>query len=494
MSSPTLFLIISLIPYYAYFTSDIHWWGFVLIFQLTLCFFGLFIREWRLCSFCLFILLAISNGSWFSHPKSLPEVCIEQIDHLSGVANENSLGNSGYHRFSKLTIWCKGHQIFKPFGNLPVDPQTKLKTRWLNPGSRYEFKNIKLEEVDSWTLTIQPKKNFQLFNLTSQDKYLNRSYLLVYIESKVEYYLDGFPRSIFKALALANRSEFSPKLRTALKDLGISHIFAISGMHIGIFYLWLTFFLRRFTSFPLAIIKKGNASLIIDLTSLLLIFGFLQIIGMPISAQRAIMMLAWWIIIKHLFYWQSVWFILLGVATVVLAFQPAAIGQLSFQLSFLSVAGILLILPFLPRTLTRDSYLKKTCKAVCSIFIISLWLLAYTFPIINQLTEKQSFIIPLNNVFHILFMSLVLLPIFILVLFALIFGYFSGVVFAELYLFTIVSFTCHLWKEILYGNESLNSIMQFSLGFNWNGLSMGLYWSILTFGLLLAGREFKRME
>ncbi len=474
-----------------YFTDKNHWWGIVLISQIVVCILGLFIREWRSCSIILLILLLHSNWSWFSQPQSLPEACYEQMDHLSGVVNENSLVNSDHYNFSKLTVWCKGNRVHKPFGSLYIDPQTASKIKWLYPGSRYELKNTNIKEIDPWTLAIHPKKNFRLYNLTSQAKYLNRSYLLVYIETKAEYYLGGFPRSIFKALALANRREFSPRLRSALTDLGITHIFAISGMHIGILFLWLTFFFRRVTSLPLVFVKKGKTSLIIDLIVLVLIFSFLQIIGMPVSAKRAIMMLAWWIILKHLFYWQSIWFILLGVATLVLTFQPMAIGQLSFQLSFLSVAGILLILPFLPRTLARDSLMIRLSKAVCSTFIISLWLLVYTFPIINQLAENHSFIIPLNNVFHILFMSFILLPLFILALFLLVFSYLSGLNFLEFYLFAAVNFVCHLWKQILYWNQSLNIYTQFSIEINWTDLSVGIYWIILTASLLLTSRFLK---
>ncbi len=190
-------------------------------------------------------------------------------------------------------------------------------------------------------------------------------------------------------------------------------------------------------------------------------------------------MLAWWLLIKHLFHWQPLWFVLSGVALGVLLNNPSVIGQVSFQLSFLSVAGILAILPFLPTGSFENALPLKTLKRAFSTFIVSCWLLIFTFPIVHSLTGYQSLASPLNNFIHIFFVSTIFLPALFFVLGLNLLGFYTGIEPGEVYIYSLVNFLARIWEKILIWNDSLSSHLLMQIPFEWNAVTLSLFWGFL---------------
>ncbi|MDR0586536.1 MAG: ComEC/Rec2 family competence protein [Treponema sp.] len=140
------------------------------------------------------------------------------------------------------------------------------------------------------------------------------------------------PGGLAAALLLGSRDGLDKSLERSYRDAGLSHVLALSGMHLSFFSGLLAFFLKR----PLG--KKAAA-----FAGLLFIVVFVFIAGpMPGLVRSAIM------------YAVGVWAILLDMPkfTVVflgaaflfqIVFDPASGLSLSFMLSYAALAGLLLL-------------------------------------------------------------------------------------------------------------------------------------------------------
>jgi ComEC/Rec2-related protein len=483
-----------LLPYFVYFTDFYYWWPLLLGFQVVLGGIGLIISSWRVVASFFLIILVFFNTFWLGTPQTLPDICQETIHILQGTIKSDSHHLDSQLDFINCIVWCKDIPTKKAITRLYLPKPENNSKRYFQPGDRIELKNVKIVDEGIYGLKVKADSGFRYFNLSSQERTLNRNQLFFYIQSKARYYLDSFSLNMVKALLTADRSDLGLYWSNAFRQLGIVHIFAISGMHIGILFLWFVFVCRKIVSFPNILIYKGYGILIGDIVSIILILLFLNMIGMPISAKRAVMMLLWWLIIKHLMAWQPLWFVIFGTALVILMEMPVAIGQVSFQLSFLSVFGIISILPILPRNKGADSTLERILKYLMSTFIISCWLMLFTLPVTQNLVEYQSLLTPINNVIHIAFISLIFLPLLILVLFFNLIGFYFGFVPGEFYIYSLVNICSQFWKKMLTINLTANSHFLFQIPFQWNRFTVSLYWSLLflTARLLISAFSIKK--
>ncbi|MBU3917211.1 ComEC/Rec2 family competence protein [bacterium] len=477
--NPGLFLALLLLPFLSFFTDLQYWWPLQVGIQIIICLTGLCFPRFRKISVPLLVLVLYLNFQWFQPFRQLPEICQKQVDHLTGISKSDSFHSNSVLNLIKVEVWCKGESVKWPSAVVELSKIPERGKTWYQVGDRIEFTKIKIKKNNAWGLSVKPLYRFKIFNLSKKNGILNRNHILIYIQSKIRYYLDGFPRAVSKSLITADRGELGTVWKLRFQHLGISHIFAISGMHIGILYLWLSLFLRVLISFPVSLINKGYGIILTDVISIALIYLFLDTIGMPISARRSLTMLTWWVAVRHFLPWHPLWFVLLGVAILILLEQPFAIGQASFQLSFLSVFGILIILPFLPNREYNDSVFVRLYKTVFSIMIISLWLFFFTFPLILRLNPTFSLVSVFNNVIHILFLSFLFFPLLLITLLITILGLPFGGFPGEIYFYSMVNLCAKFWEWLLLWNDSLNISFLWKPEFEFNIFYALVFWSFL---------------
>ena len=134
--------------------------------------------------------------------------------------------------------------------------------------------------------------------------------------------LEGMPFSdpgtsaLLKALLTGDRSALPKETVTAFREAGASHILALSGLHLGIIYLFLSY-----------CIATGAGP------SLVRAFLFILIGETAAILHRE----------------KVPTLTLMAAMTVQLAIEPEVITSLGFQLSYLAMAGIMLVYPHLER-------------------------------------------------------------------------------------------------------------------------------------------------
>ena len=140
--------------------------------------------------------------------------------------------------------------------------------------------------------------------------------------------------AVINALLLGQRQAVSKELITDYQRAGAIHILAVSGLHVGIILLILSFLLK-----PIERMKYGT--FIKTLCIVILLWTFAFIAGLSASVVRAVTMFTFLAI--GLFFKRKyvVEFSFISSLFFLLLINPMFLFEVGFQLSYLSVFGIL---------------------------------------------------------------------------------------------------------------------------------------------------------
>ena len=202
----------------------------------------------------------------------------------------------------------------------------------------------------------------------------------------INYSLGEPEASLGRAITLGDKRGISSNLREIFSKAGISHIVAISGMHIsilsaGVMYLLLGLGLSRKYSFYFA--------------SIFLVF-YIIMIGAPASAIRAGLMGFLVLLALNIGRLNKITNSLFFVATLLLLINPSLLrDDIGFQLSFLAVAGIVYFFPILESAFEKMKIPKF--KGVRSILLVTISAQITTLPIIIHNFSIVSVISPVSN-------------------------------------------------------------------------------------------------
>ena len=144
--------------------------------------------------------------------------------------------------------------------------------------------------------------------------------------------------AVAKALLLGQRGQLPDDLVQDFRDTGTSHLLAISGLHVGALMA---------IAMAVAVGVMGRRWATYLLLPLLLIWLYALVSGLPPSVLRAAIMGTVYMTAMALGRPHSILPALALSAAAMVAFDPKALLQISFQLSFAAMAGIALASPHL---------------------------------------------------------------------------------------------------------------------------------------------------
>ncbi len=153
--------------------------------------------------------------------------------------------------------------------------------------------------------------------------------------------LPGTPGAIAAALMTGERGAIPEATLRAMRDSGLAHLLAISGLHVGLVAGLLFFALRALLALvpPLALnspIKKWVA-----VAAGLGAFAYLLLTGATVPTQRAFLMIGLALLAVVLDRTALSFRLVAWAAVVVLAIAPESLLSPSFQLSFAAVAALI---------------------------------------------------------------------------------------------------------------------------------------------------------
>ncbi len=213
--------------------------------------------------------------------------------------------------------------------------------------------------------------------------------------------------AIIEALLLGERKDISKALYEGYQKAGATHILAVSGLHVGIVLLLISFLLK-----PLHYLKGGKTSAL--LLTVVLLWGFALIAGLSVSVVRAVTMFSFLVLaqlinretnaINTLF--LSYFFLLL--------LNPLWLFQVGFQLSYVAVFFILWMHPKLYKYYRPRFYLDKLFWGILTItFVVQIGVT----PLLLYYFHQFSGLSFLTNIVILPFLGIILsLGIFTIVL------------------------------------------------------------------------------
>lgn len=211
-------------------------------------------------------------------------------------------------------------------------------------------------------------------NLLSLDKHRTTTLQQRAVSKLGRYCGDSLSHATVEAMVAGSRSGISPKLREAYSRTGLSHILAVSGLHLAVVAMAVGWLLT-----PLALLHRGHR--LRDMLVIIALWLFAFASGASPSVLRAALMFS----VVQLAYFSSSRYASLNalMATIflMLVYRPDYLYDLSFQLSVAAVVGIVVwAVPFV-RGLRCKGYL---VRVVSTSFAVGIAATLWTMPIVSH--------------------------------------------------------------------------------------------------------------
>ncbi|HEY3373090.1 MAG TPA: ComEC/Rec2 family competence protein [Prolixibacteraceae bacterium] len=177
--------------------------------------------------------------------------------------------------------------------------------------------------------------------------------------------------AVISALTLGYRAELDPETLNYFVNTGTIHVLSVSGLHVALIFLILSFLFSG--------MNKGKFGAILYPTLLLLflwIYAFITGFSPPV--QRSTVMFSFVIIGKVLRRPVTIYNSLLASALVLILLDPNVLFDIGFQLSYLSIFGIVLLQPPLESMIKVKN---KSLKWAWTLLAVSMAAQLITFPL-----------------------------------------------------------------------------------------------------------------
>lgn len=148
--------------------------------------------------------------------------------------------------------------------------------------------------------------------------------------------------NVILALSIGDKSGFTSDHRQVLQDSGLSHLIAISGLHVGLVFVCCFWLFRRVFNLIPWLFEKLPRPYLCLIAAMVCAFVYSALSGFAVSTQRALIMLSLFSISKIVVREPSLLKVLLVAASIILLYDPFSILDIGFWLS----CGAVLVIHF----------------------------------------------------------------------------------------------------------------------------------------------------
>ncbi|MCX6305669.1 MAG: ComEC/Rec2 family competence protein [Bacteroidetes bacterium] len=183
-------------------------------------------------------------------------------------------------------------------------------------------------EAACWrNISLEPSGSLRKFAFRVRDRLLD-----ILRENRVE----GKEFAVAAALLLGYTDDLDAGLRNDYAATGAMHILSVSGMHVGIIYVFLEFLL--------GFLNKSRPGRVLKAILLLVFIWFYAMVtGLSPCVMRSAAMLSLPILGKSLNRSPDMYNIIAASMIFILAMDPFLVSDVGFQLSYLAVTGIIIL-------------------------------------------------------------------------------------------------------------------------------------------------------
>lgn len=382
--------------YYFHFNRNLIFLLFVLMFLYT---FYSILREKlnNIQIIIIFLFVGVFLEVFFS--KSQLITYVDTINEYSGFIEDISLDSPNKKRYIVKIDSVNNRGISPEKISLNILSKDTLDIGWrLDFTGKLSLPNVNtnpnlfnyrqhLLSKGIYTSGTIKEYNIDTIDRTSSPMHSLKTGVINRIDALYDHYLSGRNSSILKSMLLGDSSYVGEEDLRNYRDLGLAHILAISGLHIGIISGFLLFIFSR-------IGIKRRLNILITL-SFIWIYAFL--VGFPPSILRANIMLSVLLYSQIFHEPYDILNTIFFAMAILLILNPYAIFSLGFILSFAATISIVVLTPrikvlFYP----NEGKLITTLSGILAVQIGLFPIMAYYFNSIPLLSIIGNlFIIPL---------------------------------------------------------------------------------------------------
>ena len=155
--------------------------------------------------------------------------------------------------------------------------------------------------------------------------------------------IDGDAQAVVSAMVLGDKSALTQELRDVYAVTGASHVLALSGLHLGIIYTLLSL-----------LIVGQRWHMVSQMLIVLCIWAFVFLVGMSTSVVRSATMLTVYALLSLGHREKMTVNTLAFTALVMLVLNPLSLYDVGFQMSFMAVFAILILMPLMMRLFSTE--------------------------------------------------------------------------------------------------------------------------------------------
>ena len=250
---------------------------------------------------------------------------------------KNSEGDSVFTDPIHVNLYCKSKEIPFSFGDL-IGVRGRL-SRLSPPKNPFEFDYR--EYLHTQDIYFQCFVDHTSLRILKPD--FNKS--IRYYSLKARGFFSGILRrelesqkliAIAEALLLGLKKKVDKQTKSTFSKVGVMHILAVSGLHVGIIYAIFVFLFGYI---------RSNRTWAKNLFIIIIMWGYALLTGLSPSVIRATMMISLVLISEVLGRRVNIYNSIAVSAFLMILFDPDIIYSLGFQLSFLAVLGIIYVSP-----------------------------------------------------------------------------------------------------------------------------------------------------
>ncbi len=164
------------------------------------------------------------------------------------------------------------------------------------------------------------------------------------------YFPDPSQRQIAMALLVGVKDYLDQDMKKAYSTAGATHVLAVSGLHVGIIYVFISFLIGKIKT-------NKTGGYLFMVIAIAIIWLYALVTGLSASVFRAACMFSILSIADATSNQRNIYNSLGVAAFVLLLVNPQYLFQVGFQLSFLAVFGIVYLFPRIYGVLKVDNYL-----------------------------------------------------------------------------------------------------------------------------------------
>ncbi len=225
--------------------------------------------------------------------------------------------------------------------------------------------------------------------------------------------------AVLSALLIGNRKHISNRLRNDFNRAGVSHLLAISGLHIGIVALAAFFLFNWILSRSKHLLWKAWTRKGAALLAAVPVLAYGMLSGMSPSTQRAVLMVMVFLAAVLIEREYDPANTLAVAAFAILAFDPPALFNVSFQLSFAAVSAILYGLYLNSgrhRSVSQGP--KRLYRKIAGFMFVSFCAIVGTMPLVMHYFNQVSVIGIVSNLFLVPLIGFIVVPVGLLSVFS----------------------------------------------------------------------------